>query len=173
MAVFHVQFMALGLAGVQTPLLVDVITTHKHPRLTVQAIEHLIAPTARYALDVLKNIIVRGDIGEDSPSKQERLNCLSKHLEEDPHGMDLMGGAFTLIGLDVSSEDVARAVANNGCDKPTCGPDAAISLKEHPDVVLSFHASNNNGGNTYAMTRAQFTTLFPNEPIEELTLNDA
>lgn len=169
MSVYHVQHMALGLAGVFTPMLVEVVTKHKHPRLTVQAIEQLITPTSRYALEVIQNILLEVEQFEEL-SPATKLYGISTQLQEDPYGEALMGGVFVLIGTDLTAEEVSRTVAGNGEAKPFCGPDSAIYLPEHPDVILSFHATNNNGGNTYVMTRDQFVTLFPEEPIEVLHL---
>jgi hypothetical protein len=168
MTVRHVQFMALGLSGVETPMLVDVVTKHKHPRLTVHAIEHLITPAARYALKIIHDCLHVQDIDDEMGIlPDERLKLISDHLKEDPHGQDAMGGAIVLLGLDISHAEVAGVVHKG----TICGPDSAVYLAEHPDVIFSFHATNNNGGNTYVMTRNQFVTLFPNEPIEVLTLN--
>jgi len=176
------QIMALGLPGVQTPLLVDIRSSLAHPRGTVLAIEPLIPAVMLYAHAILTEIIsadaiLTEIISADAVSEEKltlaQLNeMLSKHLQDDPQGMGLTGGPLVLLGGDLLRNEIARIVAgDNGEEEPFCGPDSAVYLKEFPEVIFSFHATNNNGGNTYVMRKEQFIRLFPEEKVEEFKQN--
>jgi len=166
------QIMALGLPGVQTPLLVDIRTSLAHPRGTVLAIEPLIPAVMLYAHAILTEIISADAVSEEKLTLAQLNEMLSKHLQDDPQGMGLTGGPLVLLGGDLLRNEIARIVAgDNGEEEPFCGPDSAVYLKEFPEVIFSFHATNNNGGNTYVMRKEQFIRLFPEEKVEEFKQN--
>lgn len=166
------QIMALGLPGVQTPLLVDIRSSLAHPRGTVLAIEPLIPAVMLYAHAILTEIISADAVSEEKLTLAQLNEMLSKHLQDDPQGMGLTGGPLVLLGGDLLRNEIARIVAgDNGEEEPFCGPDSAVYLKEFPEVIFSFHATNNNGGNTYVMRKEQFIRLFPEEKVEEFKQN--
>jgi hypothetical protein len=151
------QYLALPLDGYNHPLMVDVMTAHKHPAKTVESITGLLHATCIYSKRVLSDICTHGE--EFGDGEHDDLETL---LSEDRTDI-LLGGKFVLLGKELTKEDIHGIIGDP--NETLIGPDSAVSLEGAPEVVFSFHATNNGGGPTYVMSRLQFRGLFPNEEI--------